>query len=94
MIDRRGERRRPPRDARSASGLVVDWNTFSRWFWVHGAPLDKHLVYTLAALLIVALGARGVTATLMTLAFLLMAATDDGPLMGAEWHCPCWGRCC
>ena len=38
-------------------------DTFGRWFWeFHGAPLDKHLVYTLAALLVVALGARGITA--------------------------------
>ena len=70
----------------------LGWSTFSRWFWeFHGAPLDKHLVYTLAALLVVALGARGVTATLMTLAFLFMAATDDGPLMGAEWLVPVLG---
>lgn len=70
----------------------LPWSTFSRWFWeFHGAPLDKHLVYTLAALLIVALGARGVTATLMTLAFLFMGATDNGPLMGAEWHVPVLG---
>lgn len=67
----------------------LGWRNFNRWFWeFHGAPLDKHLVYTLAALLIVGLGARGATATLMTLAFLLMAATDAGPLMGAEWQVP------
>ena len=61
----------------------LGWSTFSRWFWeFHGALLDKHLVYTLAALLIVALGARGITASLMTLAFLLMGSTDDGPLDG------------
>ena len=70
----------------------LGWSTFSRWFWeFHGAVLDKHLVYTLAALLIVALGARGITATLMTLAFLLMGSTDDGPLMGAEWNVPVLG---
>jgi hypothetical protein len=65
---------------------------FSRWFWeFHGAPLDKHLVYTLAALLIVALGARGLSASLMTVAFLLMGATDTGPLLGAEWRVPVLG---
>jgi GAF domain-containing protein/predicted Ser/Thr protein kinase len=70
----------------------LGWDMFSRWFWeFHGAPLDKHLVYTLASLLIVALGARGITATLMTLAFLFMAATDTGPLMGAEWRVPVLG---
>ena len=70
----------------------LGWSTFSRWFWeFHGAVLDKHLVYTLAALLIVALGARGISASLMTLAFLLMGSTDDGPLMGAEWNVPVLG---
>jgi GAF domain-containing protein/predicted Ser/Thr protein kinase len=64
-------------------------DTLSEWFWqFHGAPLAKHLVYTLAALLIVALGARGFTATLLTIAFLIMAGSDDGPLMGAEWMVP------
>ena len=56
----------------------------------HCVPLDKHLAYTLAALLIVALGARGISASLMTMAFLLMGVTDDGLLIGAEWSVPSW----
>jgi hypothetical protein len=91
VVDRPGA---PPREVTLDRPAIwsLGWTNFSRWFWeFHGAPLDKHLVYTLAALLIVALGARGVSATLMTLAFLFMAATDTGPLMGAEWHVPVLG---
>ncbi len=67
----------------------LDANTLFAWFWqFHGWALAKHLVYTLAALLVVGLGARGVTATLITLAFLLMGATDDGALFGEEWRIP------
>jgi len=67
----------------------LDANTVFAWFWqFHGWALAKHLVYTLAALLVVGLGARGVTATLITLAFLLMGATDDGALFGEEWRIP------
>jgi len=80
-----------PRDLRLERPAVwtLDGSTASAWFWqYHGFTLAKHLVFTLAALLIVALGARGVTAALMTLAFLFMGATDDGALMGAEWGVP------
>jgi len=67
-------------------------DTLGPWFWeFHGAPLAKELVYTLAALLVVALGARGTAAALLAIAFMLMGATDAGPLMGAEWRLPVGG---
>ena len=84
----------PPREVTLERPAVwsMGTDTLGAWFWqFHGPPLAKHLVYTLAALLIVALGARGMTATFMTLAFLLMGATDVGPLMGAEWRIPVVG---
>jgi len=54
----------------------------------HFGPLAKHLAYTLAGLLIVALGARGLGAGLIALAFLLMGVSDAGLLMGAEFTVP------
>jgi GAF domain-containing protein len=67
-------------------------DTFGPWFLeFHGAPLAKEVVFTLAALLIVALGARGTAATLLAIAFMLMGTTDAGPLMGAEWTLPVGG---
>ena len=80
-----------PRDVTLERPTVwsLDIETIAAWFWqFHGLTLAKHLVYTLSALLIVVLGARGRAATLITLAFLLMGATDVGPLMGAEWRVP------
>jgi GAF domain-containing protein len=81
----------PPRDVTLARPAVwtLDGETAFTWFWqFHGWALAKHVAYTLSALLIIALGARGVTAALITLAFLLMGATDDGALFGEEWRFP------
>ncbi|MDH4064882.1 MAG: PDZ domain-containing protein, partial [Acidobacteriota bacterium] len=57
----------------------------------HFGPLAKHLAYTMAGFLIVALGARGLGAALITLAFLLMGVSDAGLLMGAEFTVPAGG---
>jgi hypothetical protein len=65
----------------------LDIDTMVAWLVeYHAGPLAKLLTYTLAALLIVALGIQGTTAGLLAVAFLLMGAADAGPLLGGERH--------
>ena len=67
----------------------LDGATFDTWLTqYHFFPLAKLIAYTLAGLLVVALGAHGVSARLMTMAFLLMGVADAGLLMGAERSLP------
>ena len=67
----------------------LDSTTLETWFTAyHFYPLAKLVAYTLAALLVVALGASSTSAHLMTLAFLLMGVADAGLLMGAERSLP------
>ena len=68
----------------SLDGTTVDaWLTRYRFF-----PLAKLIAYTLAGMLVVALGASGLSARLMTMAFLLMGVADAGLLLGAERSLP------
>ena len=46
------------------------------------------------ALVLVLLGARGTTATLMTLALLATATANSGPLLGSEMVLRSSARCC
>ena len=67
----------------------LDSATIETWLTTyHFFPLAKLIAYTLAALLVVALGATGTSAQLMTLAFLLMGVADAGLLLGAERSLP------
>jgi hypothetical protein len=67
----------------------VDGHTARTWLATyHFFPLAKLVAFTLAALLVVALGASGISARLMTLAFLLMGVSDAGMLAGAERSVP------
>ncbi len=68
----------------SLDGTTVDaWLTRYHFF-----PLAKLIAYTLAGMLVVALGASGLSARLMTMAFLLMGVADAGLLLGAERSLP------
>jgi hypothetical protein len=63
----------------------LDGTAIAAWFLeYHGGPLAKLFAFTMASLLVVALGAQGAAARLLTLAFLLIGAADAGPLLGAE----------
>ncbi|MEZ5284312.1 MAG: PDZ domain-containing protein [Vicinamibacterales bacterium] len=73
----------------------LDAATIGLWLReYHLGPLAKHLFYTLAALLVIALGACGRAATLLTAAFLLMGVTDAGLLLGAERRVGLLSPCC
>jgi GAF domain-containing protein/predicted Ser/Thr protein kinase len=67
----------------------LDGTTFETWLTpYHFFPIAKLIAYTLAGLLVVALGANGTSARLMTMAFLLMGVADAGLLLGAERSLP------
>jgi GAF domain-containing protein len=57
----------------------------------HLGPIIEHFAFAFAALLMVVLGARGLTAHLMTVAFFLMGAADSGLLLGAGLAVPIVG---
>lgn len=54
------------------------------WLASHAGPLAQMTAFTLGALVILALGARGATAQLVTLAMIGTAAGNGGALAGAE----------
>ena len=60
------------------------------WVWLrrHLGPLTQAGAFLAGAIVLVALGARGITATLMTLALTATAVANSGPLLGAEAAIP------
>jgi aminoglycoside phosphotransferase (APT) family kinase protein len=63
----------------------------SAWLRQHVAALVQMAGFLTGAVILVALGIRGTTATLMTLAMMLTAIANGGPLSGAEFSVPVLG---
>ena len=63
----------------------------SAWLRQHLAPLAQMAAFLAGALAMLALGARGMTAMLMTLAMIGTATANSGPLLGAEMAVPVIG---
>ena len=61
------------------------------WFRQHLGPLSQMTAFIAGALVLVLLGARGTTATMMTLALLATATANSGPLLGAHAVVPVFG---
>ena len=61
------------------------------WFRQHLGPLSQMTAFIAGALVLLLLGARGTTATLMTLALIATATANSGPLLGAERVLPVVG---
>jgi GAF domain-containing protein/tRNA A-37 threonylcarbamoyl transferase component Bud32 len=58
------------------------------WFRQHLGPLSQIAAFLTGAAVLLALGARGTTATLMTLALIFTAVANSGPLLGAHTVVP------
>ena len=61
------------------------------WLRVHLGPLAQTTAFLAGATVLVLLGAHGTTATLMTLALIVTAAANGGPLLGAHQAIPVIG---
>jgi tRNA A-37 threonylcarbamoyl transferase component Bud32 len=61
------------------------------WLRQHLGALAQTTVFLCGALALVMLGAHGTTATLMTLAMIVTASANGGPLLGAEHTAPVIG---
>jgi len=61
------------------------------WLRQHAGPLSQMSAFIGGALVLLLLGARGTTATLMTLALLATATANSGPLLGSEKVLPVIG---
>ncbi|HEX6161759.1 MAG TPA: protein kinase [Vicinamibacterales bacterium] len=70
---------------------AVDDPPWSAWFRQHLGPLSQMTAFIGGALVLLLLGARGTTATLMTLALLATATANSGPLLGSEAVLPLIG---
>ncbi|MBY0496090.1 MAG: protein kinase [Cyanobacteria bacterium] len=70
---------------------AMDDPPWGAWFRQHLGPLSQMTAFIAGALVLVLLGARGTTATLMTLALLATATANSGPLLGAEQVVPVIG---
>jgi eukaryotic-like serine/threonine-protein kinase len=66
----------------------LDARTRDAWLRQHAPPLAQMAGFLAGAILLVALGSRGVTATLMTLALVFTAMANGGSLSGAEFGVP------
>jgi GAF domain-containing protein len=64
---------------------------WSAWLRQHLAPLAQMTAFLAGAIALLALGARGATAMLMTLAMVGTAVSNSGPLLGAERAVPVIG---
>lgn len=65
--------------------------TFGPWLRRHLGPLSQVTTFLGGAATLLVLGARGTTATLMTLALIATAVANSGPLLGAEAALPLVG---
>jgi hypothetical protein len=70
---------------------AIDDAPWGAWFRQHLGPLSQMTAFIGGALVLLLLGARGTTATLMTLALLATATANSGPLLGAERVLPVIG---
>ena len=66
----------------------VDPDTRDAWLRLHLAALLQMAGFLAGAVLLMMLGTRGMTATLMTLALIFTAMANGGPLFGAEFSIP------
>ena len=71
---------------------TLDAEARSFWLRRHLGPLMQMGGFLAGALILVMLGSRGVTATLMTLALIATAIANAGPLFGAEFLVPFLGE--
>ncbi|MDQ3439677.1 MAG: hypothetical protein M3478_04945, partial [Planctomycetota bacterium] len=71
---------------------ALDAETRALWLRHHVAALMQMAGFLAGALIIVSLGSRGATATLMTLALIATAIANGGPLFGAEFAVPALGE--
>jgi hypothetical protein len=84
-----------------ATGRIFTWvprpvwqdtaATQSNWLRLHLGPLLQMAAFLIGACILVALGTRGVTAWLMTLALIFTAIANSGPMLGAEFDLPVLG---
>ncbi|HUQ86502.1 MAG TPA: protein kinase [Vicinamibacterales bacterium] len=63
---------------------AMDDPPWGAWFRQHLGPLAQMTAFLVGACVLIGLGARGTTATLMTLALIATATANGGPLLGAE----------
>lgn len=70
---------------------TMDGATWSAWLRLHLGPLTQVTAFLTGAAVLLALGARGSTAMLMTLALIVTAAANGGPLLGAAAAIPVLG---
>jgi hypothetical protein len=69
----------------------MDDPPWGAWVRQHLGPLSQMTAFIAGALVLLLLGARGTTATLMTLALLATATANSGPLLGAHAVVPVFG---
>lgn len=69
----------------------VDHAPWSAWLRQHLGPLSQMLAFLIGAGVLLALGAHGTTAMLMTMALIVTATANSGPLLGSESAIPVIG---
>jgi GAF domain-containing protein len=70
---------------------AMDDAPWAAWLREHLGPLSQMTAFLIGACALIALGARGTTATLMTLALVATATANGGPLLGAHAVVPVIG---
>ena len=70
---------------------ALDNPPWSAWFRQHLAPLTQMAAFLAGACVLIGLGAHGTTAALMTLALILTATANSGPLLGSHAVVPIIG---
>lgn len=70
----------------------MDNPPWDAWLRQHAGALAQTTVFLCGALALVILRAHGTTATLMTLAMIVTASANGGPLLGSETVVPLFGR--
>ena len=76
----------PGRSVTLARDAIWSADRHTWWLWLqqHLGPLSQVSAFLAGALVLVALGARGSTASMITLALIATAVANGGPLHGAE----------
>ena len=69
----------------------MDAATWATWLRLHAGPLAQMTAFLAGAATLLALGAHGSTAALMTLALIVTAAANGGPLLGSAQSLPLLG---
>ena len=69
----------------------MDGATWAAWLRLHLGPLAQVTAFLAGAAVLMALGARGSTAALMTVALIVTAAANGGPLLGSAQSLPVLG---